>query len=168
MDLYWLQPHFPLQQTHPECPISLHPSYSFCLCVLKEWEGEEMGRYIGRRSPSLDLFDTLLGYLGFLLFVCTDDIFFLPSRHSNPWFLPTNQGVTKKYRLSWLTNSARVYEPKSGGRGVVAGSQPMSTAVHRSPNKLWRSNSIFNLCNKQMKDERNKIVRVSETYFFYK
>ncbi len=32
-----------------------------------------------------------------------------------------------------------------GGRGEVAGSQPMSTAVHRSPNKLWRSNSIFNL-----------------------
>jgi hypothetical protein len=29
--------------------------------------------------------------------------------------------------------------------GGVAGSQPMSTAVHRSPNKLWRSNSIFNL-----------------------
>ena len=23
----------------------------------------------------------------------------------------------------------------------------MSTAVHRSPNKLWRSNSIFNLCS---------------------
>jgi hypothetical protein len=34
-----------------------------------------------------------------------------------------------------------------GGWGEVAGSQPMSTAVtvHRSPNKLWRSNSIFNL-----------------------
>jgi hypothetical protein len=31
------------------------------------------------------------------------------------------------------------------GEGGVAGSQPMSTAVHRSPNKLWRSNSIFNL-----------------------
>ncbi len=31
------------------------------------------------------------------------------------------------------------------GRGGVAGSQPMSTAVHRSPNKLWISNSIFNL-----------------------
>jgi hypothetical protein len=30
--------------------------------------------------------------------------------------------------------------------GGVAGSLPMSTAVHRSPNKLWRSNSIFNLC----------------------
>ncbi len=33
-----------------------------------------------------------------------------------------------------------------GGVGVaaVAGSHPMSTAVHRSPNKLWRSCSIFN------------------------
>jgi hypothetical protein len=30
--------------------------------------------------------------------------------------------------------------------GGVAGSQPMSTHVHRSQNKLWRSNSIFNLC----------------------
>ncbi len=29
-------------------------------------------------------------------------------------------------------------------QGVV-GSQPMSTAVSRSPNKLWRSKSIFNL-----------------------
>jgi hypothetical protein len=32
-----------------------------------------------------------------------------------------------------------------GGGPGVAGSQPMSTAVHRSPSKLWRSNSIFNL-----------------------
>jgi hypothetical protein len=41
------------------------------------------------------------------------------------------QGVTKRCRLSWLTNSALVYERKcgGGGRGVVAGSQP------RSPNK---------------------------------
>ncbi len=46
------------------------------------------------------------------------------------------QGVTKKCCLSWLTNSAivYVYEPKCGGMGGVAGSQPM------------RSNSIFNLC----------------------
>jgi hypothetical protein len=29
--------------------------------------------------------------------------------------------------------------------GGVTGSQPLNTAVHRSPNKLWRSNSIFNL-----------------------
>ncbi len=55
------------------------------------------------------------------------------------------QGVTKRCRLSYLINSALVYEPKCGGRGGVAGSQPMSTAVHRSPNKLWRSISIFNL-----------------------
>jgi hypothetical protein len=39
--------------------------------------------------------------------------------------------------------SVLVYEPKCGGRGGVAGSQPMSTAVHRSPNKLFRSNCIL-------------------------
>ncbi len=38
-------------------------------------------------------------------------------------------GVTKRCRLSWLTNCALVYEPKRGGRGEVAGSQTMSTAV---------------------------------------
>ncbi len=27
-----------------------------------------------------------------------------------------NQGVTKRCHLSWLTNSAHVYEPKCGGR----------------------------------------------------
>ncbi len=30
--------------------------------------------------------------------------------------LPSDQGVTKRCRLSWLTNSALVYEPKCGGR----------------------------------------------------
>jgi hypothetical protein len=34
------------------------------------------------------------------------------------------------------------------GQGGVAGSQRMSTAVHRSPNKLWRSKSIFHLYRK--------------------
>jgi hypothetical protein len=29
-----------------------------------------------------------------------------------------HQGVTKKCRLSWLTNSALVYEPKWGGAGL--------------------------------------------------
>jgi hypothetical protein len=43
------------------------------------------------------------------------------------------QGVTKRCRLSLLTNSALVYEPKCGGGGEVAGSQPMSTAVHMEP-----------------------------------
>ncbi len=28
-----------------------------------------------------------------------------------------NQGVAKRCRLSWLTNSALVYEPKCGGSG---------------------------------------------------
>ncbi len=53
--------------------------------------------------------------------------------------LPGRPGVTKRCRLSWLTNSALLHEPKSGG-----GKLPVSSAVHRRPNKLWRSNSIFN------------------------
>ncbi len=43
------------------------------------------------------------------------------------------QGVTKKCRPSWLTNSALVYEPKCMERGGVAGSQPMRTAVYMEP-----------------------------------
>jgi hypothetical protein len=31
--------------------------------------------------------------------------------------LPLTRGVTKRRRLSWLTNRALVYEPKCGGRG---------------------------------------------------
>jgi hypothetical protein len=43
-------------------------------------------------------------------------------------------GVTKRCRLFWLTNSTLVYDPKcGGGGGGVAGSQPMSTALHMSP-----------------------------------
>ncbi len=44
----------------------------------------------------------------------------------------TRQGVTKRCRLSLLTNSALVYESQCGGDGGggVAGSQPMSIAVH--------------------------------------
>jgi hypothetical protein len=38
------------------------------------------------------------------------------------------RGFTKRCRLSWL--------PKWVGMVGVAGSQPMSTAVHRSPNKI--------------------------------
>ncbi len=61
----------------------------------------------------------------------------------------TQAGVYKRCRLSLLTNSALVYEPKSGGGGELrlAGSQPISTAAHRSPIKLWRSTSILNLCS---------------------
>ncbi len=42
-------------------------------------------------------------------------------------------GVTKRCRLSWLTNSALIYGPKRGGGGDFAGSQPMSTSVHMEP-----------------------------------
>jgi hypothetical protein len=53
--------------------------------------------------------------------------------------------VTKRCRLSWLTNGALVYEPKCGERGELRVSANVSTAEYRSPNKCWRSNSIFNL-----------------------
>ncbi len=63
-----------------------------------------------------------------------------------PLLKPIHRGVTKRCRLSWLTNSALVYESKCGGKVGVVGSQPMSTAVHRSPNNFRRSYSIFYLC----------------------
>ncbi len=43
-----------------------------------------------------------------------------------------DQVVTKRCRLSWLTNSSLAYEPKCGGGGRVAGAQPLSTAVHKT------------------------------------
>jgi hypothetical protein len=46
-----------------------------------------------------------------------------------------DQGVTKRCRLSWLTNSALVYEPKCGAEGGGGGSQPISTALPREPKK---------------------------------
>ncbi len=57
------------------------------------------------------------------------------------------QGVTKRCRLSWLTMIAPSYTRPNAGRGGegVEGSQPMNTVVRRSPNKFWRSNSIFNI-----------------------
>ncbi len=48
------------------------------------------------------------------------------------FFITFFRGGHNEMRLSWLTNSALVYEPKCGG-GWVAGSQPMSTAVHMEP-----------------------------------
>jgi hypothetical protein len=57
---------------------------------------------------------------------------------------PQMQGGTKRCRLSWLTSSALVYEPKRAGgvAGVSALSQWVQL-VTWSPNKLWRSNYIF-------------------------
>ena len=59
-------------------------------------------------------------------------------------FIPKGRwsGSYRGCRQSWLTNGALVYEPKCGGRGGAAGSHPISTAVRRSLNKLWRSYSI--------------------------
>ncbi len=54
------------------------------------------------------------------------------------------QGVTKRCRLSWLTNSALVYEPKCGGKG--GGLRVLSQwwqLCTWSSNKLRRSSSIF-------------------------
>ncbi len=45
------------------------------------------------------------------------------------------QGVTKRCRLSWLTNSAIVYEPKCGGRGLRGLSQRVQLCS-QSPNKF--------------------------------
>ncbi len=42
-------------------------------------------------------------------------------------------GHKEMLSISWLTKSALVHEPKCGGRGGVAESQPMSTAVHTEP-----------------------------------
>ncbi len=55
------------------------------------------------------------------------------------------QGVTKRCRLSWLTIGALEYEPKCGGRGELRGLSRWVQLYAWSPNKLWRSNSIFNL-----------------------
>jgi hypothetical protein len=59
------------------------------------------------------------------------------------------QGVTKRCRLSWLTNSALVYEPKCWGRGwwgLMGLSQWLQLCTW-SPNKLWISNSyVFCVC----------------------
>ncbi len=66
-----------------------------------------------------------------------------------PFKHPSPQGVTKRCRLFWLTNSALVYDPKcgGGGRGCGASANKYSYVRTWSPNKLWRSNYIFNLCS---------------------
>jgi hypothetical protein len=50
-----------------------------------------------------------------------------------------------------------VFEPKCEGRGGVAGSQPISTAVFRSPNKLWRSNYIKPIEKKNNEKKEEKL-----------
>jgi len=54
------------------------------------------------------------------------------------------QGVIKRRRLSWLTNSTLVYEPKCWGMRCLS---QWVQLYPWSPNKLWRSNSMVNLCH---------------------
>ncbi len=54
---------------------------------------------------------------------CVSNSCFLYHIKSCIFFMTQEQGVTKKCRLSWLTNSALVYEPKWGERGWVARSR---------------------------------------------
>jgi hypothetical protein len=68
------------------------------------------------------------------------------------------QVVTKRRRLSLLTNSAHVIRVQMRGEGgscsVSANEYSCVHHVTQSPNKLWRSTSIFNLCmygNKETK-----------------
>ncbi len=55
-------------------------------------------------------------------------------------------------------------EPKCGWKGGVAGSQPMSTAVHRSANKLWRSNSICTAPNGKEKRPFFELITMIFTF----
>ncbi len=54
--------------------------------------------------------------------------------------------VTKRCRLSLLTNSALVIRGKGGSCGVSANEYSCAHHVTWRPNKLWRPISIFNLC----------------------
>jgi hypothetical protein len=58
--------------------------------------------------------------------------------------------------LSWPI-AALVYEPKCGG-GVSANENSCAHHVTWKPNKLWRSNSIFNLCLRQLLKSTAKML----------
>ncbi len=57
-----------------------------------------------------------------------------------------SQGVTKRCRLPWLTNSDLVCEPKWGGEGGLQGLSRWVQLCKWSSSEIWRSSSIFNLC----------------------
>jgi hypothetical protein len=56
------------------------------------------------------------------------------------------QGITKRCRLSWRTNSALVYEPKCGGRGGVVGSQLWCTRNKQPKFRFEPKQDLFRLC----------------------
>ncbi len=60
------------------------------------------------------------------------------------WQILFYQVATKGCRLSWLTNSVpRIWAQMRGGGGLRGLSQWVKLY---SPNKFWKSNSVFNLC----------------------
>jgi hypothetical protein len=60
--------------------------------------------------------------------------------------LTTRGSIRNVVYLGWaFTNSILIYEPKCGGRGRgLRGLSQWVQLCTRSPNKLWRSNFIFN------------------------
>jgi hypothetical protein len=78
------------------------------------------------------------GWLLFIAYEASDGNLLTDQQPNTKFSVKAPWGVTKRCRLSWLTNSALVFELQCGC-GVSAWSQPMSTAVHRSPKKLRRS-----------------------------
>jgi hypothetical protein len=89
------------------------------------------------------IFTSLRSLLGPFLF----SMLFKPTVYSN--FIAGEAQVlpTKRCRLSWLTNSALVFESQlwgeGGGCGVSVNEYSCAHHVTWSPNKLWRSTSIF-------------------------
>ncbi len=68
------------------------------------------------------------------------------------WLLPLNsQHLNFQFPITSIFKfflEVVVIQGKIAGTGPDTGYQPMSKAVHRSPNKLWRYNYIFNLCQR--------------------
>ncbi len=56
--------------------------------------------------------------------------------------------------LGWPLAASHMIQKAGGGEELQGLSQPMSAAVQRRPNKLWRSNSIFNLWSYQTYQNR--------------
>ncbi len=71
----------------------------------------------------------------------------VPTTAKKAWHSVYSRGLQRDVVYLGWPIAPLVFGPKcgGGGGGGVARSQPMTTAVHRSPNKLWRSNCIFNL-----------------------
>ncbi len=114
--------------------------YFYFMIEVKLYEREKSSRFLTKINTSAvtNLIDTFAKrsriffkkfYKVHCLFKKLSDCISMYFKKHSRW------AVTKRCRLSRLTNSSLVYEPKCGGRGVT-GSQPMNAAVHRSPNTL--------------------------------